>query len=64
MRREFPQPFTNLYRDSIFFVNVWCSHENHGRGLVGTFPSNEADQAGSNQYVVRYYDIYPFLTLF
>ena len=64
MRLEFPQPFTNLYRDSIFLVNVWHSHKYHGRGLVRTFPSNEADQAGSNQYVVRNYDICPFLILF
>ena len=57
MCRQFPQPFTNLYRDPIFPINGWYSHKTHGRGLVRTFPSNEADQAGSNQYVVRYYYI-------
>ena len=58
MRREFSQPFTNLYRDPIFPVNVWHSHKDHGRGLVRTFPSNEGDQARSNQYVVRYHGIF------
>jgi hypothetical protein len=57
MRCEFPQPFTNLYRDPIFSFNVKYSHTNHGRGLVRTFPSNEPDQAGSNQCAVQYYDI-------
>ena len=64
MRRQFPQPVTNLYRDPISPVNGWYSYKDHGRGLVRTFPSNEADQAGPSQYVVRYYDICPFLTLF
>jgi hypothetical protein len=31
---------------------------NHGRGLVRTFPRNQADQAGTIQYVVLYYCIY------
>ena len=64
MRRQFPQPPTNLYRDPISPVNGWYSHKDYGRGLVSTFPSNEADKAGSNQYVVRNYDICPFLILF
>src|SRR5712691_210242 len=52
MRWEFPQPFTNLYQDPIFSVNVWYSHNNHGGGLVRTFPRYHADQAGTAQYVV------------
>ena len=57
MRRQFPQSFTDLYQHPIFPINVGYSHKNHGRGLVRTFPSNEADQAGSNQYVLQYYHI-------
>jgi len=57
MRREFPQSFTNLYRDPIFPVNIWNSHKDHGGGVVRTFPSNQADQAGTTQYVVLNYYI-------
>jgi hypothetical protein len=57
MHRQFPQPFTNLYRDPIFPVNVRYSHKNHGGGVVRTFPRNHADQAGTTQYVVLYYYI-------
>jgi hypothetical protein len=56
VHRKFPQPFTNLYQDPIAPVNGWYSHKDHGRDLVRVFPSNQADQAGSNQYVVLYYD--------
>jgi len=52
MRREFPQPFKNLYRDPISPLNVWHSHKNHGGGLVRAFPRNKADQARPTQYVV------------
>ena len=57
MHREFPQPFTNSYRDPIFSVDVWHSHKNHGGGLVCAFPSNKADKAGTTQYVVSYHYI-------
>jgi len=57
MCRQFPQPFTNLYRDPIFSVNVLYNHKNHGGGLVYTFPCNQADQAGKTQYVILYYRV-------
>ena len=58
MHREFPQPFANIYRDPIFPLNGHHNHKNHARGLVRTFPRNQADQAGTTQYVVQYYRIY------
>jgi len=57
MRREFPHPFTNSYRDPIFSVNVWYNHKDHGGGIVRAFPCNKADQAGTTQYVVLCYYI-------
>src|SRR5712691_6734293 len=55
MRRKLPQSFTNLYRDPISPVDVWYSHENHDGGVVRTFPCNQADQAGTTQYVIPCY---------
>src|SRR5712691_8965985 len=54
MCRRFPQPFTNLYRDALSPINGCYSHKNNGGGLVRTFPRNQADQAGTTQYVVLY----------
>jgi hypothetical protein len=58
MRRKLPHPFTNLYRDPIFPIDVWYSHKNHDGGVVRTFHCNQADQAGATQYVILSYCIY------
>src|SRR5260221_4559892 len=57
MHREFPQPFANLYQDHVLPIDDWYSHEHHDGGVVCTFPCDQADQAGTTQYVVLNYYI-------
>ncbi len=49
MRREFSQSFTNLYRDPFPPFDVQYNYQDHGGSVVRTFPSDEADQAGTIQ---------------
>ena len=52
MCRELPQSITDLYRGPFLPFNVRYNHENHGGSVVRTLPGDEADEAGTTQYVV------------